>query len=97
MIAPLSIIIPTLNAGNPLLRLLPQLFELTAGWANLRSRIFNLPYGDQGLLVPSALYHKSGGYDPIPARNLMTLTRYKLGSDPVNLAQGYDRPHHKSS
>jgi len=32
MIAPLSIIIPTLNAGNPLLRLLPQLFEgLTEG------------------------------------------------------------------
>ncbi len=108
---------------------------VTAGWANLRTRAFNLPYGDQGLLIPSGLYHKVGGYDPIPlmedvaiakklngqirllnaeittgadkyqrdgwlrrgTRNLMTLTRYKLGSHPDDLASGYDQGHHTSS
>jgi len=33
-----------------------------AGWANLRSRLCGLPYGDQGLLVPRALYEAAGGY-----------------------------------
>lgn len=40
--------------------------KLTAGWANLRSRLFHLPYGDQGLLISASHYRKIGGYDPIP-------------------------------
>lgn len=35
---------------------------VTAGWANLRSRMFDLPYGDQGLLIPAKLYTNVGGY-----------------------------------
>jgi len=35
---------------------------LVAGWANLRSRAFGLPYGDQGLLISRALYDRVGGY-----------------------------------
>ena len=35
--------------------------RLVAGWANLRSR-FGLPYGDQGLLISTALYARVGGY-----------------------------------
>ena len=36
--------------------------RVVAAWANLRARLFGLPYGDQGLLVPRALYAQVGGY-----------------------------------
>ncbi|MEM6579529.1 MAG: TIGR04283 family arsenosugar biosynthesis glycosyltransferase [Pseudomonadota bacterium] len=36
-----------------------------ASWANLRSRL-GLPYGDQGLLLPKALYDQVGGYPQEP-------------------------------
>ena len=39
--------------------------RLVAGWANLRSRA-GLPYGDQGLLLPRALYDAVGGYPDQP-------------------------------
>ncbi len=39
-----------------------------AGWANLRARLFGLPYGDQGLLVSRADYESAGGY---PDQSLM--------------------------
>ncbi len=39
-----------------------------AGWANMRSRLFRLPYGDQGLLVPRRAYAAAGGY---PDQSLM--------------------------
>jgi rSAM/selenodomain-associated transferase 2 len=39
--------------------------RLVAGWANLRSRLFGLPYGDQGLLISRALYEAVGGYPDI--------------------------------
>ncbi|MEL6481842.1 MAG: TIGR04283 family arsenosugar biosynthesis glycosyltransferase [Pseudomonadota bacterium] len=39
--------------------------RFVAGWANLRSRLFGLPYGDQGLLVPRPLYDRAGGYPEI--------------------------------
>ena len=37
-----------------------------AGWANLRSKLFGLPFGDQGLLISRSLYHQIGGYPDIP-------------------------------
>ncbi|EBA15507.1 glycosyl transferase, group 2 family protein [Roseobacter sp. SK209-2-6] len=37
-----------------------------AGWANLRARLFALPYGDQGLLIPRAVYEAAGGYPDQP-------------------------------
>ncbi len=37
-----------------------------AGWANLRARLFHLPYGDQGLLISRAEYDRLGGYPDIP-------------------------------
>ena len=40
--------------------------RLVAGWANLRSRAFGLPYGDQALLVSRSLYQEAGGYPNIP-------------------------------
>ncbi|MFY0595676.1 MAG: TIGR04283 family arsenosugar biosynthesis glycosyltransferase [Cognatishimia sp.] len=40
--------------------------RIVAGWANLRSRVFGLPYGDQSLLLPRALYLQVGGFQDIP-------------------------------
>lgn len=37
-----------------------------AAGANLRTRIFKLPYGDQGLLISRKLYDAIGGYDERP-------------------------------
>lgn len=40
---------------------------VTAGWANLRARLFGLPYGDQGgLVLPRALYEDVGGVPDLP-------------------------------
>jgi len=40
--------------------------RFVAGWANLRSRLLGLPYGDQGLLISRRLYDEIGGFDDIP-------------------------------
>ncbi|WP_420862618.1 TIGR04283 family arsenosugar biosynthesis glycosyltransferase [Algirhabdus cladophorae] len=40
--------------------------RLVAGWANIRSAWFRLPYGDQGLLISKALYLSVRGYPEIP-------------------------------
>jgi len=40
--------------------------KIVARWANWRSRLFNLPYGDQGLLISRKLYDQIGGYADIP-------------------------------
>ena len=39
---------------------------LVAGWANLRSRLLGLPYGDQGLIISRVLYDAVGGFADIP-------------------------------
>lgn len=49
-----------------------------AGWANLRSRL-GLPYGDQGLLLPAELYHRSGGYPNQPLMEDVALARALKG------------------
>lgn len=48
---------------------------LVAGWANLRSRLFGLPYGDQGVLLRRALYEDVGGYRDIPLMEDVALMR----------------------
>ena len=48
---------------------------LVAGWANLRTRAFGLPYGDQGLLLPMADYAVTGGYPDIPLMEDVALVR----------------------
>lgn len=40
--------------------------RLVAGWANLRSAVLGLPFGDQGLLLSRDLYEAAGGYPEIP-------------------------------
>ena len=46
-----------------------------AGWANLRSQVFGLPYGDQALLISRRLYGQLGGYDDIPLMEDVALAR----------------------
>jgi len=48
---------------------------LVARWANLRSRLCGLPYGDQGLLVSRADYEQVGGYADIPLMEDVAIAR----------------------
>jgi len=48
---------------------------IVAGWANLRSRVFGLPYGDQALLISRALYTEVGGFAPIPLMEDVAMAR----------------------
>jgi len=41
----------------------PALARFNAACANLRSRWFGMPFGDQGLVVPAAWFNRVGGYD----------------------------------
>ncbi|KNG92735.1 TIGR04283 family arsenosugar biosynthesis glycosyltransferase [Pseudaestuariivita atlantica] len=53
--------------------------RLVAGWANLRSRLFGLPYGDQGLLLPATLYAEVGGYPDQPLMEDVAIARALKG------------------
>ena len=53
--------------------------KLVAGWANVRSRVFGLPYGDQGLLVSRALLDSIGGYLDIPLMEDVAMARALKG------------------
>lgn len=46
-----------------------------AGWANLRTALFGLPYGDQGLLMTRAHYDAAGGYPDQPLMEDVALVR----------------------
>ena len=70
--------------------------RLVAAWANLRSALFALPYGDQGLLVSRLLYRQAGGYRSIPLMEDVALVRrigrrrlVRLGAVAVTCAERY--------
>ena len=71
--------------------------RFVAGWANLRSRLFGLPYGDQGLLISSELLAAKGGYPPSPLMEDVALARalkgclVPLGFSALTDAQKYER------
>lgn len=52
---------------------------IVSRWANLRSRLFGLPYGDQGLLISRALHERIGGYQDIPLMEDVALARALKG------------------
>ena len=52
--------------------------SFVAGWANLRSRVLHLPYGDQGLLIHRDLYHSVGGFPDQPLMEDVAICR-RLG------------------
>ncbi|SHK95590.1 hypothetical protein SAMN05444414_10330 [Roseovarius marisflavi] len=53
--------------------------RFVAGWANLRSWLFGLPYGDQGLLIPRDLYDAVGGYPDIALMEDVAMARALRG------------------
>ncbi|MCT4610108.1 MAG: TIGR04283 family arsenosugar biosynthesis glycosyltransferase [Pelagimonas sp.] len=53
--------------------------RFVAGWANLRSRMFGLPYGDQALLIDRASYDAVGGYADIPLMEDVAMARALKG------------------
>ncbi|MEL6317651.1 MAG: glycosyltransferase, partial [Pseudomonadota bacterium] len=55
-----------------------------AGWANLRTRVFALPYGDQGLLISRALYDAVDGYPDQPLMEDVAIAR-RLGRGGIAL------------
>ncbi len=63
-----------------------------------RTRALGLPYGDQGLLIPGALYRSLGGFAPIPLMEDVDLVR-RLGrrrialldADAITSAERYRR------
>lgn len=58
--------------------------RFVAGWANLRARLFGLPFGDQGLLVRRSIYERVGGFADIPLMEDVALVR-ALPGRPVAL------------
>ena len=57
---------------------------LVARWVNVRSRVFGLPYGDQGLLIARPLYDEIGGYRAIPLMEDVDLVR-RLGKRRIRM------------
>ena len=57
---------------------------MVAGWANLRSRWFALPYGDQGLLISRPLYDEIGGFPDQPLMEDVEIVR-RLGRARIRL------------
>lgn len=49
--------------------------RITESWANLRTSLFSLPYGDQGLLIQRRLYDEIGGYPAIPLMEDVAIVR----------------------
>lgn len=50
-----------------------------AGWANVRARVFGLPYGDQGLLISRQMYDAVGGFDDIALMEDVAMVRRLRG------------------
>ncbi len=53
--------------------------RIVAGWANLRTRVFGLPFGDQGLLISRVMYDALGGYPDIPLMEDVAMARALKG------------------
>lgn len=72
-----------------------RILETIVAW---RCRTFRLPYGDQGLLIPAALYREIGGFRPLPLMEDVEIVRtlgrrrlHMLASPAVTSAERYRR------
>ncbi len=67
-----------------------------AAWANLRTKLFDLPYGDQGLLISADEYTKIGGFPDTPLMEDVAIARARtsrtriLTSRAVTSAEKYE-------
>lgn len=60
--------------------------KVVAWGANVRSKIFGLPYGDQGLLISRKLYEEIGGFGSMPLmEDVDMITRIKAHIGKQNL------------
>ena len=69
----------------------PALTRLNGWGANIRSAVFGLPFGDQGLVLPTACFAAVGGYDETVAAGedhhlVWALRRAGVGHRPVGAA-----------
>ncbi len=64
----------------------PALRLVTAG-ANLRSRLWQMPYGDQGLFVTREVYEAAGGFPPWPLLEDVELVRRLRRHGRIRLAE----------
>ena len=53
--------------------------RLVAAWANLRSRLFGLPYGDQGIVLARCVLEEVGGVPDFPLMEDVALARALRG------------------
>ncbi|MEE2946268.1 MAG: glycosyltransferase [Pseudomonadota bacterium] len=53
--------------------------SLVSAWANIRSRLFGLPFGDQSLLVPASLYNQIGGHQDLNSMEDVAIARALKG------------------
>ena len=58
--------------------------SVVAAGVALRCRLFRLPYGDQGLLMPASLYREIGGFRPMPLLEDVDIVR-RLGRRRIHL------------
>jgi rSAM/selenodomain-associated transferase 2 len=58
--------------------------RFVAGWANIRSSLFRLPFGDQGLLISRLLYERVGGYPELNRMEDVAIAR-ALGRNMTSL------------
>ncbi|MEM7268022.1 MAG: TIGR04283 family arsenosugar biosynthesis glycosyltransferase [Pseudomonadota bacterium] len=68
--------------------------RLVAGWGNLRSRLFGLPFGDQALLIHRGLYQRVGGFQRIPLMEDVAIARAlsgRLTSLPATATTDFER------
>ena len=66
-------------------------------WVNLRSKVFDLPYGDQGLLIHRDLLTSIGGFPNLPIMEDVALAgKLKSKFKPLNIiAQTSAKKYHK--
>jgi hypothetical protein len=57
--------------------------------ANLRSRVFKMPYGDQGLFLRSGTFWHWGGFAPVPIAEDLLLARRAAAQGRVLIAPAY--------
>jgi rSAM/selenodomain-associated transferase 2 len=56
---------------------------------NARSRLLNLPYGDQGLFMRKALFREMGGFPEVPIAEDLLLVRQITKRGRIRIAAGY--------
>lgn len=66
------------------------MLNMIASMANLRTRVFRMPYGDQGIFMRRAVYFRVGGFKDMPimedvdlVRRLNRIGRFKLAGGKV--------------